>query len=63
MDQKTQSSQKPTILNDEDEKKAIVDLVLRDSSAITVANKYNVTRVTLYEWKKRLNGEKIMKKR
>lgn len=40
---------KVTILNDEDKKKAIVDLVLRDSSAISVANKYNVTRVTLYE--------------
>ena len=40
---------KPTILNDENKKKAIVDLMLRNSSAITVANKYNVTRVTLYE--------------
>ena len=54
---------KPTILKDDDKQKAIVDLVLRDSSAINVANKYNVTRVTLYEWQKRLNGEPIMKKR
>ena len=50
MDQKTQSSQKLTILNDDDKQKAIVDLALRDSSAINVANKYNVTRITLYEW-------------
>ena len=54
---------KATILNDEDKKKAIVDLVSRDSSAITVANKYNVTRVTLYEWQKELTGEPIMKKK
>ena len=54
---------KPTILNDDDKQNAIVDLVLRDSSAINVANKYNVTRVTLYEWQKRLNGEPIMKKK
>ena len=54
---------KPTILNDKDKKKAIVDLVLRDSPAITVANKYNVTRVTLYEWQKELAGEPIMKKK
>ena len=54
---------KPTILNDKDKTKAIVDLVLRDSSAITVANKYNVTRVTLYEWQKELTGEPIMKKK
>ena len=53
----------PTILNDDDKQKAIVDLVLRDSSAIIVTNKYNVTRVTLYEWQKRLNGEPIMKKK
>ena len=52
-----------TILNDEDKKKAIVDLVLRDSSAITVANNYNVTRVTLYEWQKELTSEPIMKKK
>ena len=37
--------------------------MLRDSSAITVANKYNVTRVTLYEWQKELTGEPIMKKK
>ena len=54
---------KPTILNDENKKKAIVDLMLRNSSAITVANKYNVTRVTLYEWQKELTGEPIMKKK
>ncbi len=54
---------KPTILNDKDKKKAIVDLVLRESSAITVANKYNVTRVTLYEWQKELTSEPIMKKK
>ena len=54
---------KPTILNDDDKQKTIVDLVLRDSSAITVANKYNVTRVTLYEWQKELTGEPIMKKK
>ena len=64
MDQKTQKiHKKATILNDEDKKKAIVDLVSRDSSAITVANKYNVTRVTLYEWQKELTGEPIMKKK
>ena len=54
---------KATILNDDDKKKAIVDLVSRDSSAITVANKYNVSRVTLYEWQKELTGEPIMKKK
>ena len=36
---------------------------MRDSSAITVANKYNVSRVTLYEWQKELTGEPIMKKK
>ena len=54
---------KATILNDEDKKKAIVDLVLRDSSAITVANNYNVTRFSLYEWQKELTSEPIMKKK
>lgn len=64
MDQKTQKiHKKATILNDEDKKKAIVDLVSRDSSAITVANKYNVSRVTLYECQKELTGEPIMKKK
>ena len=44
-------------------KKAVVDLILRDSSAITVADKYNVSKVSLYEWQKELTGESIMKKR
>ena len=43
---------KATILNDEEKQKAVVDLVLRDTSPTILANKQNVNSVNLYEWHK-----------
>ena len=41
---------------------AVTDLITRDTSAKIVADKYNVSTVSLYIWQKELTGEKIMKK-
>ena len=54
---------KATFLNYEEKEQAIIDLVTRDSSAQLVADKYNVNRVSLYQWQKDLTDESIMKKK
>lgn len=53
---------KTTHLPDDLKQKAVIDLVIRDTSAKIVADKYDVNRVTLYEWQKEMTGESIMKK-
>ena len=59
---KHQIHKKPTYLNKNQKQEAIIDLVTRDSSAKIVADKYEVSRVTLYGWQKEMTGESIMKK-
>lgn len=51
-----------TLLSQEEKERAIVDLIIRDSSAKMIADKYNVNRVSLYHWQKEITGEPIMKK-
>ena len=59
---KHQIHKKPTYLNENQKQEAIIDLVTRDSSAKIVADKYQVSLVTLYERQKEMTGEPIMKK-
>ena len=59
---KHKTHKKPTILSHDEKERAIIDLVTRDSPAKTVADKYNVDRVSLYQWQKELTGEPMAKR-
>ena len=59
---KHKTHKKATFLSHEEKKQAVIDLVTRDSSAQLIADKYDVNTVSLYQWKKELTGEPIMKK-
>ena len=60
--QKHQVHKQQTLLSNEEKENAIIDLINRDSSAKDVADKYNVNRVSLYQWQKatyrRISNEK-----
>lgn len=59
---KHKAPRKGTKLSPEQKKSAVTDLITRETSAKIVAEKFNVSTVSLYIWQKELTGEKIMKK-
>ena len=59
---KRKAPRKGTKLSPEQKKSAVTDLITRETSAKIVAEKFNVSTVSLYIWQKELTGEKIMKK-
>ena len=57
MESETQNiHKKPISLDFEEKKEVLIDFVTRDSKAEVIASKYNVNRVSLYQWKKKLSG-------
>lgn len=59
---KHKTHKKHTILSHDEKERAIIDLVARDSPAKIIADKYNVDRVSLYQWQKESTGEPMARK-